>query len=457
METYGPRQVAPDDDAKIVAWLEALLGGTVVSWTRQPRWRPMWFLDVDVDGSVRKIVVRGVRADTEQEFSLDHEMAFQRTLEEQGIPVPHVYGWCEDPPSYAMDAVGGQPDFKGVAPADRAIIVDEYLQTLARIHSLPIQPFVDAGIMRGASPTDAAHVCTRQFLRTYRNNKVRPDPLMEFTLGWLQRHPLPPSDRECPIVGDSGQFHHEHGHFTHVMDVELGHLGDPMLDLAAWRMRDTVIPYGDFTTLYARYEELTGTKVDMAAIQYHHLFFTLTNELSFHKPIAQPTPDTDYMTYAHWVSETNLHTIETLGEYLGIEFEEVEIPEIESTPVSAAHAHLSRSLQSIKVDDVYASYQVRIAFRLARYLERFNQIGGEVLEMDRADIAALTKRPAPHSWDECEAQLEEFVLADNGAHDVELVKLFNRRWRRFKALMGPEGSAMAAHHVMQPIGRSLLP
>jgi aminoglycoside phosphotransferase (APT) family kinase protein len=457
METYGPRLVAADDDAKIIAWLEALLGGTVVSWTRQPRWRPMWFLDVDIDGAVRKIVVRGVRADTEQQFSLDHEMRFQRTLEEQGIPVPHVYGWCEDPPSYAMDAVSGQPDFKGVAPADRAVIVDEYLQTLAHIHSLPVQPFVDAGIVRGASPVDAAHVCMRQFLRTYRNHKVRPDPLMEFTLGWLERHPLPPSNRECPIVGDSGQFHHENGHFTHVMDVELGHIGDPMLDLAAWRMRDTVIPYGDFNTLYARYEELTGTKVDMAAIQYHHLFFTLTNELSFHKPIAQPTPDTDFMTYAHWVSETNLHTIETLGEYLGIEFEDVEIPEIASTPVSAAHAHLSRSLQSIRVDDVYAAYQVRIAFRLARYLERFNQIGGEVLEMDRADIAAITKQPAPHSWDECEAQLEEFVLADNGAHDIELVKLFNRRWRRFKALMGPEGSAMAAHHVMQPIGRSLLP
>lgn len=457
MGVHGPRRVEAGDDAKIVAWLEGLLDGRVVSWSRQPRWRPMWFLDVDVGGTERKVVVRGVRADAEQQFTLEHEMAFQRTLEEQGIPVPHVYGWCEDPPAYAMAAVPGQPDFKGVAPADRAVIVDEYLQTLARIHALPVDPFVRAGIVRGSSPQDAAHIGIRQFLRAYRANKVRPDPLMEFVLGWLERHPLPPSDRECVVVWDSGQFHHEHGHFTYVMDVELGHIGDPMMDLAAWRMRDTVIPYGDFTKLYARYEELTGTKVDMAAIQYHHLFFTLTNELAFHRPLAQPTPDTDYMTYAHWVSETNLHTIETMAEYLGIELEDVEIPEISSTPVSAPHAHLSRSLQSVKIDDTYAAYQVRIAFRLARYLERFNQIGGDVLEMDRADIAAITKKPAPHSWDECEAELEQFVLADNGAHDVQLVKLFNRRWRRFKALMGPAGSAMAAHHVMQPLGASLLP
>ena len=39
---------------------------------------------------------------------------------------------------------------------------------------------------------------------------------------------------------------------------------------------------------------------------------------------------------------------------------------------------------------------------------------------------------------------------------MTLVVLFNRRWRRYKALMGPVGSAMATHHVMQPFGSSLL-
>ena len=57
------------------------------------------------------------------------------------------------------------------------------------------------------------------------------------------------------MVWDSGQFHHVDGHFTTVMDVEIGHLGDPMMDLAAWRMRETVIPFGDFNELYDRYGE----------------------------------------------------------------------------------------------------------------------------------------------------------------------------------------------------------
>jgi aminoglycoside phosphotransferase (APT) family kinase protein len=440
------------DDARILEWLQTLLGGTVVSWTRQPRWRPMWFVELDIDGAVKHVVVRGERSDSKLQFPLDHEMRFQQVLHDHGIPVPQVYGWCDEPRAYAMEAVPGRPDFKGVKGADRERIVDEYLQVLARIHSLPVQSFVDAGIVHGSSPTDAGHIGTRQFLRTFRASKVRADPLMEFVLGWLQRHPLPPSNRQSPVVWDSGQFHHDGTNFTAVMDVEIGHLGDPMMDLAAWRMRDTVIPFGDFPKLYARYSELTGTPVDLAAIQWHHLFFTLTNSLSFHGPMAQPIPATDYMTYAQWVSETNLHTIETLAEYLGIVLEEVPIPQPVSSPVTAPHAHLSTSLRSIKVDDPFFVYQVRIAFRLARHLERFNEIGAEVVDHDRADIAALTGRPAPNGWDECEAELEEFVLADNGAHDRELVQLFNRRWRRYKALMGPEGSAMAAHHVMQPFG-----
>ena len=453
----GPKDAgaAIDSDTQIIAWLEELIGGKVVGWERQPRWRPMWFVDVEHDGVVGRVVARGERSDCPLVFPLAHEMRFQSVLEAHDVPVPHVYGWCDKPVAYAMAAVPGRPDFAGVKTADRGAIVDEYLHVLARIHSLPIEPFTEAGIVRGRSPADSAYVGTRQFDRVFRSTKVRADPLMEFVLGWLRRHPMPVSDREGPVVWDSGQFHHDGQHLLAVVDVELGHIGDPMMDLAAWRMRDTVIPYGEFNTLYDRYAEITGRPVDLAAIQWHHLFFTLTNQLSFHGPLAKPILDTDYMTYAHWVSETNLHAIETMAEYLGLDLEDVDIPEPTVSPVAAPHEHLSQSLRSINVEDPYVKYQVRIAFRLARHLERFDQIGAEVVERDRADLAALTGK-APVGWDECEEQLERFVLADDGEHDAELVLLFNRRWRRYKALMGPTGSAMAAHHVMQPLGRSLL-
>jgi aminoglycoside phosphotransferase (APT) family kinase protein len=383
-------------------------------------------------------------------------MLVQRVMEDHGVPVPHVFGWCGNPKAFAMTSVPGRPDFARVGDDDRDRIVDEYLQVLAQLHQLPVEPFKAAGVIHGSSPDDAAHVGIRRFERNFREIKVRPDPLMEFVLRWLCRHPLHESDRESVVVWDSGQFHHQDGHFVSIVDVELAHVGDPLMDLAAWRMRDTVIPYGDFPKLYARYGELVGRPVDMAAIQYHHLFFTLTNQLSFHAALAQPQPSTDYMTYAQWVSETNLHAIETLAEYLGIELEDVPVPDVTLSPVSAPFEHLSRSLKSISGDDPFVSYQIRIAFRLGRHLQRYDEIGHQCMEADLEDVAHLTGR-TPANWDECESELERFVLADNGRHDDELVILFNRRWRRYKALMGPIGSAMATHHTMQPLGPSLLP
>ena len=110
--------VATGNDALVVSWLESLLDGRVVSWERQPRWRPMWFVDVDRGDRTERVVVRGERADCPMSFPLDHEMRFQRVLEEHGIPVPHVYGWCDDPAAYAMTAVPGRPDFAGVSTTD---------------------------------------------------------------------------------------------------------------------------------------------------------------------------------------------------------------------------------------------------------------------------------------------------------------------------------------------------
>ena len=200
MAAADDRAAESKDDGRVVAWLETLLSGTVVAWERQPRWRPMWFADLDRGGAADRVVVRGERSDTSLIFPLEHEMLFQRLLESHGIPVPRVHGWCDEPRAYAMASVPGRPDFAGTADEERRMVVDEYLQALARLHQLPTEPFKAVGVISGASKSDSAVIGSRRFERHYRSVKVRPDPLMEFVLGWLRRHPLPPSAREAPIV-----------------------------------------------------------------------------------------------------------------------------------------------------------------------------------------------------------------------------------------------------------------
>src|SRR4051812_47735016 len=43
----------------VFEWVESFLGGTVRSYRRQARWRPCWFIDVELaDGSTREVYVR---------------------------------------------------------------------------------------------------------------------------------------------------------------------------------------------------------------------------------------------------------------------------------------------------------------------------------------------------------------------------------------------------------------
>jgi aminoglycoside phosphotransferase (APT) family kinase protein len=437
------------DEQRISEWIGANVGGTVVAMQRQPRWRPVWVVDVVRGGETLELMVRGDRTATAPLFPLEHEMRFQALLEQGGVPVPHVHGWIDDPRAFVTDRVGGENHFDAATDAERESVMDEYMGILARIHALDPDEFERGGIARASTPDGSSQVGMDVYERGYRRTKVRPDPFLEFCLGWLERNPLPSHGRESPVVWDSGQFHHSDGHVVAVLDLELGHVGDPMMDLAGFRMRDTVLRFGDMRTLYDRYAAHGGFRVDLDAVRHHHFAFTLSNQLAFHAALAAPTVDTDYMTNMQWCSETNLFAVEALGEILGLgDLNPVDVPEPRRSPAGVAHEHLVQMLRSVDVADEFDRYRLRTAFRLARHLQRFDEIGDALTDADLDDVRELLGR-RPSTWQEGDAALEQFVLSDRGAHDDALVRLFHRRFLRYKLALGPLGSAMATHHPIQ--------
>lgn len=439
--------LASADDV-IVRWFEREMGATVVELARQTRWRPVWFATVDVDGDHQDLVVRGDRTDMPLIYPLEHEMTFQRLLGDHGIPVATVRGWIDELPAYVMDRVTGQEHFPDTSEEDRRAAVDDYLAILARMHRLAVQPFVDAGIRRADEPSRSGLIGLERYEEHYRSLKDHHDPLLEFFLGWLKRNPVDSKGREAPIVWDSGQFHHEDGHIVAVLDLELGHIGDPMMDLAAWRMRDTIVGYGDFRELYARYEELSGGPVDLDAIRWHHIAFTLSNQLAFSNALKHPPAASDLMTNLQWCGETNLFATEALADEIGVELPTVELPEPRVSEAEPGHLHMVRALRNISTDEPFVKHELRTLFRLARHLQRRDEIGGAVEQADLDDLEALLgSRPA--NWREGEAKLERFVIDDQGRHDEELVRLFHKRNLRAHMLLGPAGSAMTHHHQIQ--------
>ncbi len=435
----------------VVGWVETNIG-PVQAVRTQPRWRPQLFLDVDTGDTVKTIVVRGDRVDTALVWPLRHEMTVCDVMHRHGIRAPEVYGWIDEAGAYALECIPGVPTFADATDDVRDRVVDEYLQQLAVLHRLDIGPFVEAGVDRAATPDESGLLGIRRFEAMYRAQKAHADPFGEFALGWVRRHPPRSGGRESAVVWDSGQFHHDGGHLTGLLDLELGHVGDPMMDLAGWRMRDSIVGFGEFAKLYDRYSELTGEPVDVDAVELHHIFFTLTNHLSFQHVVRDPTPGSDFATNLQWCNETNLYATEAIGDFIGVELPTVEPLPSRRSKVANAHAHLVRNLREMQqaTNDEFLRHHLRISFRLARHLARVDEIGDAAVEADLDDVHRLLGH-RPGSWFEGEEELERYILADagDGAHDEALVSLLHRRNLRAQMLNGPEGSAMARHIPIQ--------
>ncbi len=428
------------------------IGGVVVNVERQLRWRPTWFIDVERDGENVPVVLRGDRPDSEA-FPLRHEYTFHQLMEERDFPVPHLYEYLEQVGGLdcvLMERVPGAPHFEGVCDADRDQVVDEYLQQLARLHQIDPAPFVEAGIIHPRPGENSGMIGHGNMEARYRQRKQHADPFAEFCVGWLQRHIPDGAGRIAPVVWDSGQFHHVGGHLVAILDLEFGHVGDPLGDITIWRMRDTLIPFGEMGKLYDRYEQLTGQPVDLEAIKRHHFAACMGNQLQFGAAVAAPGPETDLMTFMQWNSETNLMTTDFLGEYLGLELPSVEVPAPRAMRQDVSFGQLVRALGSMSAPDPELQHQARLAFRMARHLQRRSEIGDVLDDADLDDVNELLGRRAT-DWIDAERQLEQFVIADaaTGRFDEQLTVLFHKRNLRTHMALGPAGSSMTRHYECQ--------
>jgi hypothetical protein len=145
---------ATREEARAIAFVEELIGGRVVKIKRLSRWRPAWFLDVDRDGTLLQLHLRGDRRSDVLPFpSLQREADILRVLEAGGVPVPHVYGMCPDPLAIVMDTVPGVRAQTG-PPEQQQVIAEEYMGLLARMHALDTADFVGIGLDLPTTPED---------------------------------------------------------------------------------------------------------------------------------------------------------------------------------------------------------------------------------------------------------------------------------------------------------------
>src|SRR3546814_5613948 len=93
-----PQSETDQAEQKLRQWIEAALG-RVVEFGPLPGWRPAWNVSVKTPAGIMGVHIRGDRDAGQEMQPLRREYDVLCLLESEGIPVPKMYGWCDDPRS----------------------------------------------------------------------------------------------------------------------------------------------------------------------------------------------------------------------------------------------------------------------------------------------------------------------------------------------------------------------
>ncbi|MEZ4290635.1 MAG: phosphotransferase [Myxococcota bacterium] len=420
-------------------WAERQLGGRVVAWEPQPRWRPACFFELERNGAILPLYWRGARSEWHRNTRpLEREMHVIEVLERHGVRVPRSYGLCEDPPGLVLERLPGRFSLDTATDeAHRTKVLDEYLTQLAAIHAIPVEEFEAIGYRRPENAERSALGETPSFERSYRAAKTRPDPMIEFQLGWCRRNVPRDRDDLSFLVCDAGQFLFDDEGLTGLLDFELGYVGDYAADLAALRTRDLTEPIGHLGDAMRRYGEISGREIDFSVIDYHTIRFALVNPLSIASMVTDPLRQANYVQYLGWYVCYGRAGLEVMAHATGVELDPPSLPEEAPSRRAAAHAHLVENLDpALAKDDEERAYDLDRLQRTAIYLERADRFGAALDADDLDDTAKLLgARPRDHAT--ADAALEELVLAAGPERDAELIRHFHRRLCREEFLLQP--------------------
>ncbi len=269
--------------AGIEAWVARHLGGEVVDMTRLERWRPQWKVTYTAAGETGAVLVRGNRPIAPVE-ALRFEMECMQVLEANGILVPHIHGWMDDPVAFVMDWVetaDRAPGMLHTAMDDPSEMDDDrwqamlgYMEHLAAVHAVPVGEFAHIGRL-AEPPTEPRDIALHAVDRMYAMGEMAGniDPSLSFLQHWLRRNA--PTDRHAVhfLCGDAGQFMSRGPEVVALLDFEIADVGDTHWDLACFRGRHPYENMGDIPALYREYERVTGTVVDRRVVGYYTVAF----------------------------------------------------------------------------------------------------------------------------------------------------------------------------------------
>jgi len=435
---------------KLSRRVEQLTGGRVVKIERQPRWRPAWFLEVETNsGDILKVHARGDRESDVVPFpELKREADILTVLEQHGIPVPHIYGMCDDPVAIIMATVPGTRDVaKAADDEQRRAIARQYIDAIAAMHKVPLAPFVERGVELPTTADEIALAGLKAYLPLYQKHKVKPEPLIEFAMRWLKSNV--PAHRTTPgfIAFDAGQFLFENGKLTALYDFEFAMIGDPLTDLATMAMRQSHEPMGETTSNLCRYyAEVSGAPFDRKVFRYHHALFSTVACMQFVGAVSNPQPGDPHDVYSEWSLALRRSLLLVLQECMGVELIAPAAVVASTSRNATLMTMLADAVEHIGVADDMQGQRKNAARRLVEYLAKVDQYGAELERLERAEARQLLGDRYDASAD-LDTQMETFVQSAGPEFNQPLLQYFFNQITRRVQVYGETGIGLSAAHV----------
>ncbi|MGH9273720.1 MAG: phosphotransferase family protein [Acidimicrobiales bacterium] len=275
-------------------WVQAETASTVVSAHTIGRGasRQIWAVALATD---REVVVRADTGDgpvAGTSLTLGREAAVYRALAHTDLPIPRLHAVHPDGTALLLDRAPGDDQLKTLSATEGRSVAEDYGRCLGRLHqlapdSLELGPLA---VPDGADPTahDLDLWCSID--RTRRGDAL---PIAPVALRHLAGS-VPSAARVSLCHGDAGpgNFLHEGGRVTALLDWEFAHVGDPHDDLAWVVVRNQVLRHPlDVAATFAAWRATTGAPVDVAHLEWFRALVLTRMLISCDATIAWAGPD----------------------------------------------------------------------------------------------------------------------------------------------------------------------
>ncbi len=426
-------------------WVSKNLGGQVREITRLERWRPLWKVEYSAGGEDEAVLVRGDRPIT-QVYSLKYEMQVMQALEANGIKVPHIHGWMDDPTAFVMEWIETEdrdPGMLHTAIENPTTMSDErwqamlgYIDRLAEVHTVPVDEFRHIeGINQ---PKTASEIALDSVERMYEAGVEAGliDSALEFLQSWLRRNVPEHRTKASFITGDAGQFMSAGSEVLALLDFEIACIGDTHWDLACFRGRHPYENMGDIPALYRRYAKASGKDVDLPVVCYHtvgFLQFAAIAAMFFTEPDARGS---------NWIegileyASIARRAYEAIAELEGIALDhDLHLPEPDVHPLEdSGLSKLLIDIERLPTSSAFEPWERDLLGAIPGFLLNHARYRRWFEAEAVADIEEVTGK----SFDDlsaADAGILEVIGAQDPARDAALVRIMHRRILRLSMII----------------------